>query len=281
MKKFVAVLLSLVLSLTLVSALADTVTIAVPNDPTNEGRALLLLEGAGVITLNEDATLTATKNDIASYAVDIEIVEVEAALVPSVLVDVDYAIINNNYALEAGLNPVEQGLLIEDAESPYVNVISVKEGNEDTPEAKALAAALESQQVADFINETYAGSAVSTVAEPTDGYDPDVDYDALNGTTIAIVASPVPHAEVLEIAKEILAAKGITLDIIVVTDYITPNTIVEDGDAFANYFAHQPYQDNFNEENGTHLVTIAGIHVEPMALYGGQQSDLAALGIED
>lgn len=281
MKKFVAVLLSLVLSLTLVSALADTVTIAVPNDPTNEGRALLLLEGAGVITLNEDATLTATKNDIASYAVDIEIVEVEAALVPSVLVDVDYAIINNNYALEAGLNPVEQGLLIEDAESPYVNVISVKEGNEDTPEAKALAAALESQQVADFINETYAGSAVSTVAEPTDGYDPDVDYDALNGATIAIVASPVPHAEVLEIAKEILAAKGITLDIIVVTDYITPNTIVEDGDAFANYFAHQPYQDNFNEENGTHLVTIAGIHVEPMALYGGQQSDLAALGIED
>ena len=281
MKKFVAVLLSLVLSLTLVSALADTVTIAVPNDPTNEGRALLLLEGAGVITLNEDATLTATKNDIASYAVDIEIVEVEAALVPSVLVDVDYAIINNNYALEAGLNPVEQGLLIEDAESPYVNVISVKEGNEDTPEAKALAAALESQQVADFINETYAGSAVSTVAEPTDGYDPDVDYDALNGATIAIVASPVPHAEVLEIAKEILAAKGITLDIIVVTDYITPNTIVEDGDAFANYFAHQPYQDNFNEENGTHLVTIAGIHVEPMALYGGQQSDLAALGIAD
>ena len=281
MKKFVAVLLSLVLSLTLVSALADTVTIAVPNDPTNEGRALLLLEGAGVITLNEDATLTATKNDIASYAVDIEIVEVEAALVPSVLVDVDYAIINNNYALEAGLNPVEQGLLIEDAESPYVNVISVKEGNEETPEAKALAAALESQQVADFINETYAGSAVSTVAEPTDGYDPDVDYDALNGATIAIVASPVPHAEVLEIAKEILAAKGITLDIIVVTDYITPNTIVEDGDAFANYFAHQPYQDNFNEENGTHLVTIAGIHVEPMALYGGQQSDLAALGIAD
>ena len=281
MKKFVAVLLSLVLSLTLVSALADTVTIAVPNDPTNEGRAVLLLEGAGIITLNEDATLTATKNDIASYAVDIEIVEVEAALVPSVLVDVDYAIINNNYALEAGLNPVEQGLLIEDAESPYVNVISVKEGNEDTPEAKALAAALESQQVADFINETYAGSAVSTVAEPTDGYDPDVDYDALNGATIAIVASPVPHAEVLEIAKEILAAKGITLDIIVVTDYITPNTIVEDGDAFANYFAHQPYQDNFNEENGTHLVTIAGIHVEPMALYGGQQSDLAALGIAD
>ena len=174
-----------------------------------------------------------------------------------------------------------RSLLIEDAESPYVNVISVKEGNEDTPEAKALAAALESQQVADFINETYAGSAVSTVAEPTDGYDPDVDYDALNGATIAIVASPVPHAEVLEIAKEILAAKGITLDIIVVTDYITPNTIVEDGDAFANYFAHQPYQDNFNEENGTHLVTIAGIHVEPMALYGGQQSDLAALGIAD
>ena len=279
MKKLLAIVLSLVLTLSLASALADTVTIAVPNDPTNEGRALLLLQSAGVLTLKEGAGLEATKADIDTSVVDIELYEVEAAVVPSVVADVDYAIINNNYALDAGLNPVADSLLIEDADSPYVNVVSVKEGNEDSDAAKALAAALTSQTVVDYINNTYGGSAIATVAEPTDGFDATVDYDALKGTTISVAATPVPHEEVLKIAAEILAEKDITLDIIVVTDYVTPNEFVESGDVFANYFAHQPYQDNFNAGNGTHLVTIAGIHVEPMALYGGQQSDLAALGI--
>ncbi len=281
MKKLFAIVLSLVLTLSLASALADTVTIAVPNDPTNEGRALLLLQSAGVLVLKEGAGLEATKGDIESSIVDIELYEVAADNAPNVLADVDYAIINNNYALDAGLNPVNDSLLIEDAESPYVNVVSVKEGNEETDAAKALAAALTSQQVVDFINNTYGGSAVATVAEPTDGYDASVDYDALNGATITVAATPVPHVEVLKIAAELLAAKGITLDIITVTDYVTPNEFVESGEVFANYFAHQPYQDNFNANNGGHLVTIAGIHVEPMALYGGQQSDLAALGIAE
>lgn len=281
MKKLIAIVLSLVFTLSLATALADTVTIAVPNDPTNEGRALLLLQSAGVLTLKEGAGLEATKADIDTSLVEIELYEVEAALVPEIKVDVDYAIINNNYALQAGLNPVTDSLLIENADSPYVNVVSVKDGNQDTDAAKALAAALQSQQVVDFINDTYAGSAVATVEAPTDGYDATVDYDALNGTTISIAATPVPHVEVLQIAKEILEAKGITLDIIEVTDYVTPNEFVESGDVFANYFAHQPYQDNFNEGNGTHLVTIAGIHVEPMALYGGQQTDLTALGIAE
>ena len=279
MKKLIALVLALALTLSLAAALADTITIAVPNDPTNEGRALLLLQSQGVLTLKEGAGLEATKGDIESSIVDIELVEVEAALVPEIKQDVDYAIINNNYALQAGLNPVTDSLLIESADSPYVNVVSVKEGNENSDEAKALAAALQSQKVVDFINNTYAGAAVATVTEITDGFDATVDYEALNGKTITIAATPVPHVEVLKIAAEILAEKGITLDIKEVTDYVTPNEFVENGDVFANYFAHQPYQDSFNAGNGTHLVTIAGIHVEPMALYGGQQADLAALGI--
>ena len=279
MKKLIALVIALALTLSLTAALADTITIAVPNDPTNEGRALLLLQSQGVLTLKEGAGLEATKGDIATSIVDIELVEVEAALVPEIKQDVDYAIINNNYALQAGLNPVADSLLIESADSPYVNVVSVKEGNEDSDAAKALAAALQSQKVVDFINETYAGAAVATVENITDGYDATVDYEALKGTTITIAATPVPHVEVLKVAAEILAEKGITLDIKEVTDYVTPNEFVENGDVFANYFAHQPYQDSFNAGNGTHLVTIAGIHVEPMALYGGQQADLAALGI--
>jgi len=282
MKKLIALVLALSLALSLAAALADTVTIAVPNDPTNEGRALLLLQTAGVLTLKEGVGLEATKADIASTkdGLVIELTEVEAALVPEIRTDVDYAIINNNYALQAGLNPVADSLLIEDADSPYVNVVSVKEGNEATDAAKALAAALQSQKVVDFINETYAGAAVATVTDITDGFDATVDYDALKGATISVAATPVPHVEVLKIAAEILAEKGITLDIKEVTDYVTPNEFVENGDVFANYFAHQPYQDSFNAGNGTHLVTIAGIHVEPMALYGGKQADLGALGIQ-
>ncbi len=278
MKKFLSLILAaaLVLSCTVV-ALADGITIAVPNDPTNEGRALKLLEANGIITLTEDAGITATAADVVDNPKNITFQEVEAAMVPNVLADVDYAIINNNYALDAGLNPVEDALLIEDANSPYSNVLCVKEGNEEDPRTKALLAALTSQKVADYINETFAGAAISVVENPTDGYDADVDYAALAGTTITVAASPTPHAQILAVAKEILAEKDITLEIIEYTDYVLPNTVVEDGEVFANYFAHLPYQENFNAENGTHIVSVGAIHVEPMGLYAGKQADLTAL----
>lgn len=280
MKKFLSLILAAILSLSCVAALADGITIAVPNDPTNEGRALKLLEANGIITLKEDAGITATAADVVDNPKGIVFQEVEAAMVPNVLADVDYAIINNNYALDAGLNPVTDSLLIEDANSPYSNVVCVKEGNEEDPRTKALVAALTSKKVADYINDTYAGAAISVVAEPTDGFDATVDYDALAGTTISVAASPTPHAQILAIAKEILAEKNITLDIIEFSDYVQPNMVVESGEVYANYFAHQPYQDNFNAENGTHIVSVAAIHVEPMGLYAGKQTDLTALKAE-
>lgn len=279
MKKFLSLVLVALLALSSVSALAEGLQIAVPNDATNEGRALLLLQANGIITLKEEAGVTATKEDIAENPLGIEIVEVEAAMVPNVLADVDYAIINNNFALDAGLNPVADSLLIENAESPYSNVLCVKEGNETSDEAKALAAALCSQKVADYITETYAGAAVSVVAEPTDGFDPTVDYAALDGKVISVAASPTPHAQILAVAAEILAEKNITLDIIEFADYVQPNMVVESGEVFANYFAHIPYQENFNAENGTHIVVVAPIHVEPMGLYAGKQADLTALTV--
>lgn len=277
MKKFLAVILSAILVLSCAAALADGITIAVPNDPTNEGRALKLLEANGIITLKEDAGVTATAADIVDNPKGIVFQEVEAAMVPNILADVDYAIINNNYALDAGLNPVEDSLIIENADSPYSNVLCVKEGNEEDPRTKALVAALTSQQVADYINDTYAGAAVSVVAEPTDGYDETVDYAALAGTTISVAASPTPHAQILKVAQEILAAKDITLEIIEFSDYVQPNMVVESGEVYANYFAHIPYQENFNAENGTSIAVVAPIHVEPMGLYAGKQADLSAL----
>ena len=194
-------------------AASGSIQIAVPNDTTNEARALLLLQELGYITLDPDAGITATVADITDNPYGIEFSEVEAAQVPNVLQDVDFGIINANYALEAGIDPSAEALALEGSASPYGNILVVKEGNEDTDWAKALAAALTSQQVADFIGEKYNGAVISIVEDPTDGYAEDVDYDALAGTTITVAASPTPHAEILAIAKDILAEKDITLDI--------------------------------------------------------------------
>ena len=147
-----------------------------------------------------------------------------------------------------------------------------KDGNQEEPKIKALAAALQSQKVKDFMDETYKGSVVSVVENPTDGFDATVDYDALAGETISIAASPTPHAEILEIVKSILAEKNITLDIQVYNDYVVPNTVVEDGTVDANYFQHKPYLDDFNAENNTHIVSVAAIHVEPMGIYAGKST---------
>ena len=257
--------------------IADGATIAVPNDTTNEARALTLLEKNGFFKLKADAGLTATKNDIEENPLNVTVDEVEAAQVPNVLQDEDYAVINSNYAISAGLDPTTDALAIEDGSSAYVNVLVCKDGNQEEPKIKALAAALQSQQVKDFMDENYKGAVVSVVENPTDGYDASVDYDALNGETVSCAATPAPHCEVLEVCKEILAAKGITLDIQEYDDYIIPNNVVEDGTVDTNYFQHQPYLDDFNAEHGTHLVTVAGIHVEPMGIYGGKQDSLAPI----
>ena len=289
MKKTITKIIALTLAIACLLTLAAcgsksdakaSLEIAVPNDTTNEARALLLLEANGLIKLDPNAGITATIKDITENPYNLSFKEVEAAQIPSILQDVDYGIINSNYAISAGINPVEDSLVIEGSASAYVNILCVKEGNENSPEAKALAAALSSQQVADYIADTYDGAVVSAVTNPGDGYDSSVDYAALAGTTITVTASPTPHAEMLAVAKDILAAKDITLDIKEFTDYVQPNSVVESGEIFANYFQHVPYLDDFNAQNGTHIVSVAGIHVEPMGLYGGKQTSLDAITAE-
>ena len=98
-----------------------------------------------------------------------------------------------------------------------------------------------------------------------------------SGATITVGATPVPHVEILEVVKEILAKDGITLNIVEFTDYVQPNNAVEDGSLDANYFQHITYMNQFNEENGTHLVSVAGIHYEPFAIYAGKTKSLADL----
>lgn len=283
MKRIISVLLIAVLAVTAAftftacGANSDKITIAIPNDTTNEARALLLLEDLGIIKLKDGVGITATPLDIAENPHNVEFKEVEAAQLPNVLRDVDYAVINSNFAIEAKLNPTVDALALEGSSSAYGNIIAVKEGNENSDIIKALVAALQSKEVADFIASEYAGAVVSVVDTPTDGYDASVDYAALDGKSVSVAASPTPHAEILKIAKAILAEKNITLEIREFTDYVQPNNVVDSGEIDANYFQHVPYLDDFNAQNGTHIVSVAQIHVEPLGIYGGKQTSLDAL----
>jgi D-methionine transport system substrate-binding protein len=280
LRKFAAVIVAALLLVGSVSALAD-IKIGVPNDTTNEARALRLLEYNGILELKADAGQTATKADVLTEG--IEIVEVEAAMLPNLLPDLDYAVMNLNFVLDAvnaGIE-IDDPLLLEDEANylPNANVIAVKGENADADLTKALVAALQSQQVKDFIAQTYHGAVLSVVDNPTDGYDPDVDYDALAGQTLVVEATPTPHSEILNsVVVGILAEKDITLQVVDVSNYTQENPDVDSGVAYANYFQHQPYLDDQVSQEGYDVVSVGAVHTEPMGLYGSQQKDLSALG---
>ncbi len=140
--------------------LKEGAVVAIPNDPTNGGRALLLLQKAGLITLKDESKITATPRDVADNPKDLDFKELEAATLPRILNQVDLALINTNYALEAGLNPSEDALVIEGSESPYVNILVARPDNKDSEAMQKLANALKSDAVKDFIKEKYEGAVV-------------------------------------------------------------------------------------------------------------------------
>jgi D-methionine transport system substrate-binding protein len=147
-----------------IKALKNGATIAVPSDTTNEARALLLLEAAGIIKVNHDVGLKATVRDITSNPKKVQIKELEAAQVARALPDVDLAVINGNYAIDAGLSAAKDALLAEDkgslAAKTYANFLAVRAGDEKRPEILALEKALTSAQTRTFINDTYKGAVV-------------------------------------------------------------------------------------------------------------------------
>ncbi len=144
--------------------ISDGATIAIPNDTTNEARALLLLQDNGILTLKEGAGIEATKNDIADNPHNVEIVELEAAQVARVIGETSFVVLNGNYALQAGLNAQTDALAYETSDSEaaktYVNVIVVKEGKENSEGVKALVDVLKSEDIKKFINDKYQGSVV-------------------------------------------------------------------------------------------------------------------------
>lgn len=140
--------------------LEDGSTIAIPNDATNGGRALLLLEKYGIIELNNEAGLLATENDIIKNPKNLKFEALEAAQLPRILNDVDGAIINGNYALEAGLVPTKDALIIEEKDSPFANIIAVRKGEENQDKFKILMKHLQSDKVKKFIEENYKGAII-------------------------------------------------------------------------------------------------------------------------
>lgn len=140
--------------------LADGATVSIPNDPTNGGRALLLLQKANLLKLKDGANETATLQDIVDNPKNLTIQEVEAAQLPRTLEDVDISIINTNFAMNADLNPMKDALFIEDKTSPYVNIIAVREGDENRDDIKKLVNSLQSEKIKNFIEDKYKGAIV-------------------------------------------------------------------------------------------------------------------------
>ena len=140
--------------------LSNKATIAIPSDPSNGGRALILLHNSGVIKLNDPTNLYVTEFDIVENPKKLKFKPIEAAQLPRVLPDVEAAVINGNYALEAGFSPVEDSLLLEGAESPYANIIAVKSGDESKEDIQKLLKALQSKKVSDYIGANYKGGVV-------------------------------------------------------------------------------------------------------------------------
>lgn len=145
-----------------IEELKDGAKIAIPNDPSNGGRALILLAQHGLIELDASAGVDVTVADIKANPREFEIVELEAATLPRVLDEVDIAAINTNYALEADLNPMEDALFIEDKDSPYVNILVTRPDNKEDAAIQKLVKALQSPEVEAFINDTYKGAVVPT-----------------------------------------------------------------------------------------------------------------------
>lgn len=142
------------------SDLPNGATIAIPNDPANSGRALILLAKQGLLKLKDMNNISATKKDIVENPKNLKFKELEAATLPRILGQVDLALINTNYAIEAKLNPLKDSLFIEDANSPYANLLVAREDNKNSPAFKKLAAALNSPEVKKFIQERYKGAVV-------------------------------------------------------------------------------------------------------------------------
>lgn len=260
------------------SDIKDGASIGVPNDADNLDRALRLLVNKGLLEdpgTDDYVTETTFNGNDKLNPHKYEIVPVEAAQVARSLEDYDIAVVNGNYALEAGLPDKHPAIEIEDFDTQgkinRTNFIVVEQDKLNSEKTKALVAAVTDQKVEDYINDNYKGSVIPSfidengnevksegVKAPSDKSD----------NTITVGATEVPHAEILNnVVAGILEDAGWKLDVQTFTDYVTPNTALEEGSLDANYFQTLTYMKDQNDSNGLHLAAAVGVHIEPMGIY--------------
>ena len=290
MKKLAALILALVLSLTAVSALADTQIIGVPNDGTNLSRAIKLLETAGFIEVDPAVGFTPEIKDVTKYIYDIEISPVSANTLTSTLVDYAASTINGTYAIPYGLIPSKDGLIIEKqsegGDNPYINIIAARRADADNEVFKTIVAAFQTQYVAEFLLANY-----NEAFFPAFPYDPE--FTVEEGWTDSVTAyeSPKEGKQVVRVGvagsnnlqwnavQQILDEQnaGIYIELVEFDAYNLPNEALNSGDIDLNSFQHIAYLNKEIDAYGYDLVPIGNTLIAPLTLYSQNFDSIDAI----
>ena len=290
MKKFAALILALVLSLTAVSALADTQIIGVPNVGTNLSRAIKLLETAGFIEVDPAVGFTPEIKDVTKYIYDIEISPVSANTLTSTLVDYAASTINGTYAIPYGLIPSKDGLIIEKqsegGDNPYINIIAARRADADNEVFKTIVAAFQTQYVAEFLLANY-----NEAFFPAFPYNPE--FTVEEGWTDSVTAyeSPKEGKQVVRVGvagsnnlqwnavQQILDEQnaGIYIELVEFDAYNLPNEALNSGDIDLNSFQHIAYLNKEIDAYGYDLVPIGNTLIAPLTLYSQNFDSIDAI----
>ena len=290
MKKFFALLLTLVLTLTAVSALAETQLIGIPDDGTNLSRGIKLLETAGFIEVDPAAGYTPEIKDVTKYIYDIEIMPVSANTLTSTLTDFAASTINGTYAIPFGLIPSENGLIIEKqseaGDNPYVNIIAARAADAENETFKTIVAAYQTQYVAQFLLVNYKEAFF-----PAFDYDPN--FTVEDGWTDSVIAyeSPKEGKTVVKVGvcganndqwkavQQVLDEQnaGIYIELVEFDAYNLPNEALNSGDVDLNAFQHKAYLNNDAGKNGYDVVAIGDTLIAPLTLYSQNYDSIDAI----
>ena len=290
MKKFAVVLLALLLALSSVSALADTLIIGIPDDGTNLSRGIKLLETAGLIEVDPAVGFTPEIKDVTKYIYDIEISPVAANTLTSTLVDYAAATINGTYAIPFGLIPSENGLIIEKqseaGDNPYVNIIAARAADAENPIYQTIVAAYQTQYVAQFLLVNYKEAFF-----PAFDYDPS--FTVEDGWTDSVVAYESDKAGKTVVKVGVCGANndqwkavqqvldeqeaGIYIELVEFDAYNLPNEALNSGDIDLNAFQHKAYMNNDASVNGYDIAVIGDTLIAPLTLYSKKYDSIDAI----
>ncbi len=290
MKKLIALVLTLALALSLTVSLADTLDIAIMNDGTNLARAIKLLESAGLITVDPAAGYTPEIADITGYLYNIEIVPMDANVLPSTLDEFAAATINGTYAIPVGLVPSRDGLIIEqqseDGDNPYVNIIAARAADADNETYRTVVTAYQTQLVAEFLLVNYkeaffpAFAYDSNIALTQEEADELAQYESdPTGKTVVTVGVCGSNNDQWKAVQKVLDDEGanIYIELVMFDAYNLPNEALNSGEIDLNAFQHKAYMNKDADANGYDVIAIGDTLIAPLTLYSRNYDSLDTL----